>query len=161
MRRAALAAAVACAALLGPATAALAHSSDEYAHNTYVSADDQGVKVEMHLTPGALVAGRVVSMVDADGDGTTSRAEADAYARLLERDVSVRVDGAVRPLTTTAITVAPTDLLRAGAGEIVWTAFAPGAPPDRPSSCPTGTCPSAARSRRRSWCHPSSATTSR
>lgn len=79
-------------ALALQATAA-AHVLDEYVQAAQIALAHEGVRVELRLTPGALVADRVYALIDIDGDGRISPLEEQAYARRVIEDVALEVDG--------------------------------------------------------------------
>jgi hypothetical protein len=79
-------------ALLALPAAGLAHRLDEYLQATLVSIEPGGVRVQINLTPGVAVADQVLGLIDRDHDGLISTNEAAAYAELLKRDLSLRVD---------------------------------------------------------------------
>jgi hypothetical protein len=79
------------------ATAA-AHVLDEYVQAAQIALAPGGVRVELRLTPGAEVAGRVFALIDVDGDGQISSAEEQTYARRVMQDIALEVDGRRAPL---------------------------------------------------------------
>ena len=74
-------------------TAEAAAHAHHYGQSAFVTVGPAGVKVELDLSPGALVAGQVVRLLDTDGDGHISEEELRSYSDVLIRDVSVRIDG--------------------------------------------------------------------
>lgn len=84
------------------ATAA-AHVLDEYVQAAQIALAPGGVRVELRLTPGVEVAGRVFRMIDSDGDGKMSPSEEEAYARRVLRDIALEVDGRRTPLALTKV----------------------------------------------------------
>lgn len=74
-------------------TAEAAAHAHHYGQSAFVTVSPAGVKVELDLSPGALVADQVVRLLDADGDGHISEGELRSYSDVLLRDVSVRIDG--------------------------------------------------------------------
>ncbi len=111
------------------ANPASAHAPDEYGHNTYISITADGLRLEMHLTPGPLVGEQLVSVIDANHDGSFSSDEITQYGQRIARDLVVSVDSTNRPVTLIALTK-PTPLdVRSGSGELVFTAIAPGPKP--------------------------------
>jgi len=97
---------------------ALAHRLDEYLQATLVAVEPDGIRLRIDLTPGVTVAGDVLAVVDADGDGAISAAEGAAYAERLRRDLAVRLDGRDVPLALAASDFAGPADLRAGWGTI-------------------------------------------
>jgi hypothetical protein len=74
------------------ATAA-AHVLDEYVQAAKIMLAPDGVRVELRLTPGVEIAGRVFAMIDVDGNGQISPAEEQAYARRVLQDIALEMDG--------------------------------------------------------------------
>jgi hypothetical protein len=89
-----------CCAFAFQATAA-AHVLDEYVEAAQITLAPDGVRVELRLTPGVEVAGRVFRMIDLDGDEQISPAEEQAYARRVLQDIALEVDGRRAPLALT------------------------------------------------------------
>jgi hypothetical protein len=95
-----------------------AHQLDEYLQASRVSLERDGVTLDIDLTPGARVAGRILTLIDADGDGRVSPVEAEAYARAVLEDVIVELDGRAVSLALTRVEVPTPDELREGMGTI-------------------------------------------
>ena len=55
--------------------------------------EPSNIQLQINLTPGIEVADQVLARIDRDDDGVISQDEAAAYAELLKRDLSVRLDG--------------------------------------------------------------------
>jgi hypothetical protein len=105
-------------ALLAFPSAVFAHRLDEYLQATLVAIEPNGVRLQINLTPGVDVAEQVLAQIDGDRDGAISKKEATAYAELLKRDLTLRVDGRKLKLKLTASQFpAPTEL-RTGLGII-------------------------------------------
>ena len=85
------------------------------------------VRVEIDLSPGVSVARRSCAKLTAIGDGRLSGTEAEAYARVVTREVAVQVDGETRPLAIGQVEIAPIGDLTAGMGVIHIVATAPAA----------------------------------
>jgi hypothetical protein len=99
-------------------TAALAHRLDEYLQATLVDIAPGEVRLRINLTPGIDVAEQVLALIDRDRDGNVSPAEGAAYAGVLKRDLTFRIDQRIVELKLAAFNCpAPADL-RAGAGII-------------------------------------------
>jgi hypothetical protein len=111
---------VAFAALMIAAGAARvsAHRLDEYLQAALVAIDPGRVQVELDLTPGVAVAGRVLSEIDRDRDGSVSADEAQAYTTRVLGGIALDVDGI--PLAARAVDYAfpSTDSIRKGEGTI-------------------------------------------
>ena len=105
-------------ALLALPSAVFAHRDDQYLQATLVAIEPSGVRLQINLTPGVAVAEQVIAEIDRDRDGAISKNEAAAYAKGLERDLTLRVDGRKLDLKLTASEfVAPAEL-RTGSGII-------------------------------------------
>jgi hypothetical protein len=103
-------------ALLALPSAVFAHRLDEYLQATLVSIEPGGVRVQIILTPGVAVAEQVLGLIDRDRDGVISTNEAAAYAELLKRDLTLRVDRRDMELKLTASEFPAPGELRAGWG---------------------------------------------
>ena len=77
--------------LVQPGTAA-AHRLDEYLQATRIAVNIDSVDLEIDLTAGVEVAPKVWALVDADGNGKVSEAEAETYSNTLLAAMSLRVD---------------------------------------------------------------------
>ena len=89
-------------ALLAFPSAVFAHRLDEYLQATLVAIEPSGVRLQINLTPGVAVAEQVLALIDRDHDGVISKNEAAAYAELLKRDLTLRLDGRKLELKLTA-----------------------------------------------------------
>ena len=104
--------------LLAFPSGVFAHRDDQYLQATLVAIEPSGVRLQINLTPGVAVAEQVLAEIDRDRDGAISKNEAAAYAELLERDLTLRMDGRKLELKLTASEfVAPAEL-RTGSGII-------------------------------------------
>jgi hypothetical protein len=81
---------------------ASAHRLDEYLQATRIAVEPERVNVEIDLTPGADVAANVIALIDANHDGEISKAEQEAYARLVLASATLEVDDASRRLMLTS-----------------------------------------------------------
>jgi hypothetical protein len=96
----------------------LAHRLDEYLQATLATIEPGEVRLQINLTPGVAVAEQVLLLIDRDHDGVISTTEAAAYAKLLMRDLILRVDQRKVELKLTSSNFpAPTEL-RTGSGII-------------------------------------------
>ena len=105
-------------ALLFLPSAVFAHRDDQYLQATLVAIEPSGVRLQINLTPGVAVAEQVIAPIDRDRDGTISAQEAAAYAELLKRDLTLRMDGRKLELKLTASEFVPPAELRTGSGII-------------------------------------------
>ena len=99
-------------------SATLAHRLDEYLQATLVTIEPGEVRLQINLTPGVAVAEQVLHLIDRNRDGVISTNEATAYAKLLRRDLTLRLDQRKVELKFTSSNFpAPTEL-RTGWGVI-------------------------------------------
>ena len=105
-------------ALLAFPSAVFAHRDDQYLQATLVVIEPSEVRLQINLTPGIAVAEQVIALIDRDRDGAISTREAAAYAELLKRDLTLRVDGRKLELKLTASEFVPPEELRTGSGII-------------------------------------------
>src|SRR5947208_17070076 len=89
-------------ALLALPSAVFAHRDDQYLQATLVAIEPSGVRLQINLTPGVAVAEQVLAQIDRDRDDAISKNEAAAYAKLLKRDLTLRIDGRKLELKLTA-----------------------------------------------------------
>ena len=105
-------------AVLALPSAAFAHRLDEYLQATLVVVEPAGVRLQINLTPGIAVAEALLAGIDRDHDDAISRDEAAAYARRLQGDLMLRLDGQILDLTLTASDWPAPAELRDGVGVI-------------------------------------------
>jgi hypothetical protein len=105
-------------ALLAFPAAVFAHREDEYLQATLVAIEPSGVRLQINLTPGVAVAEQVIARIDRDRDGAISKNEAAAYAKSLERDLTLRIDRRKSELKLTGSEFVPPEELRTGSGII-------------------------------------------
>jgi hypothetical protein len=105
-------------ALLAFPSAVLAHRDDQYLQATLVAIEPGSVRLQINLTPGVAVAEQVLAEIDRDRDGAISPNEAAAYANLLKRDLTLRIDGRDLELKLTACEFVELAELRSGSGTI-------------------------------------------
>jgi hypothetical protein len=83
-----------------------------------VAIEPSGVRLQINFMPGVAVAEQVIAEIDHDRDGAISTNEAAAYAELLKRDLTLRMDGRNLEVKLTASEFVPPAELRTGAGTI-------------------------------------------
>lgn len=105
-------------ALLAFPCAVFAHRDDQYLQATLVAIERSGVRLQINLTPGIAVAEQVIAQIDRDHDGAISENEAAAYAELLRRDLTLRIDGRKIELELTGSEFTEPEELRTGSGMI-------------------------------------------
>jgi hypothetical protein len=104
--------------LFGAGSDAFAHRLDEYLQATLVAIEPEGIRLQINLTPGVAVAGKVLAIIDSNHDGVVSTNEGAAYCERLARDLSVKLDGSVVKLKLSAFNVPAPEELRSGSGII-------------------------------------------
>jgi hypothetical protein len=107
-----------CVCAFAFAATAAAHVLDEYVQAAQIALAPGGVRVELRLTPGVEVAGRVYALIDADGDGQISPSEEGAYARRVLQDIALEVDGRRATLALTGVQFPSRREMREGNGAI-------------------------------------------
>ena len=105
-------------ALLSLPSAVFAHRDDQYLQATLVAIAPDGVTLQINFTPGIAVAEQVIALIDRDHDDVISANEVAAYAELLKRDFTLRVDGRELELKLTASECVSPAELRTGSGII-------------------------------------------
>jgi len=98
--------------------AANGHVLDEYLQSTLVVIEPGDIRLKINLTPGIEVAEKVLNQIDRNSDGAISSDESAAYAEMLKRDLTVRLDGHDTQLELTASSVPKLEELRTGHGII-------------------------------------------
>ena len=86
------------AIVVAAVSGASAHRRDEYLQAARVGIDPDRVELQLDLTPGISLADRVIAEIDRNHDGVVSEGEGRDYAALVERDITLAVDGRVLPL---------------------------------------------------------------
>lgn len=114
----ALLAGLSLAAACAAGVAVSAHRLDEYLQAARIDVRDDGVAIELALTPGAEIADSIVSLIDRDRDGAASAGEQHVYAAGVAGALQVRVDGATLPLRLTEFSFPTIEQLRRGEGII-------------------------------------------
>lgn len=104
--------------LIALPSTSLAHRLDEYLQATLVTIQPGEVRLQINLTPGVAVAKQVLSLIDRDHDGVISTNEASAYAKLLLRDLLLRLDQRKLELKLVSSNFPPPSELRTGWGII-------------------------------------------
>ena len=97
---------------------AFPHRLDEYLQTATFSLKRDRVEVEMVLTPGVAVFGRVMTLIDRDRDGLLSDAEQQAYATRVLNDLSITIDQDRRELTLTSVSFPLLSEMKQGLGGI-------------------------------------------
>lgn len=97
---------------------AWAHADDALLQQIYVTPRSSGAGIEVQLIPGAIIAPEFLALLDANGDGVASKAEADAHLAAFLAALQVEFERQV--VTPRVVDVAYPDIevLRAGGGTI-------------------------------------------
>jgi hypothetical protein len=95
-----------------------AHRLDEYLQATLVDIQPTNIQVQINLTPGVDVAANILKNIERDDDGIISTNEAAAYAELLKRDLSVKLNRRKLNLKLTDFNFPGLSELRTGFGII-------------------------------------------
>lgn len=95
-----------------------AHRLGELLQAARIGIDPARVEIELDLTPGVAVAGRLVADLDRDRDGQVSDAEGREFAVAVRPAIAPELDG--RPIQTdvVGVDVAPADALLRGEGRL-------------------------------------------
>jgi hypothetical protein len=95
-----------------------AHRLDEFLQAARIDLRDNGVTIDLALTPGVEVADALVATIDRDRSGVATADEQNAYAQHVVNGLTVTLDGARLPLHVHGVTVPSVDELRSGNGTI-------------------------------------------
>ena len=98
--------------------AAFGHVLDEYLQSTLVAIEPGDIRLKINLTPGVEIAEKVLNQIDLNGDVSISSDESAAYAEMLKRDLTVRLDGGDTRLQLSASNIPELAQLRTGHGII-------------------------------------------
>jgi ABC-type nickel/cobalt efflux system permease component RcnA len=101
--------------MLGIASPAFAHPLDEVVQSSYISIEIKRVEIELNISAGTLVAPDLAASIDTNGDHVISEDETQTYARRLQSELSLQVDGQSRPLILQKIDLPSWDLVSVGA----------------------------------------------
>ncbi len=103
--------------LIAPAETS-AHRLDEYLQAMRVSLERGRISIEIDLTPGAIIASGIITLLDRDRDGQISPLEAQAYGEDVLSDLIVEFDGVPVAVVLTRVELPPLDGMRHGLGAI-------------------------------------------
>ena len=95
-----------------------AHVVDEYLQSAKIAIARDGVRVELHLTPGVDVADTVLAIIDVNQDGKISPEEEQSYSQRVLANVSLTVDGYQLPLQLTDAEFPTPAVMKEGMGSI-------------------------------------------
>lgn len=95
-----------------------AHPLDQYLELAQLGIGRNTITIELRLIPGALVAGKIIELIDADRDGRFSDAEQHRYVSSVLSDLILKVDGRNVPLRISSISFPPKAELEGGSGFI-------------------------------------------
>lgn len=94
---------------------AFAHPLDEVVQSSYLSIEGKRVGLELNLSAGTLVAPTLAAYIDSNNDHVISDDETQQYARRLQSELSLQVDGQARTLVLQKIEMPSWDLVSVGA----------------------------------------------
>jgi hypothetical protein len=97
---------------------AAAHRLDEYLQATLIGVTQDGIDVEIRLTPGVAMLSAWMAAIDQDRDGRISPEEERAYVSRVIHEVELRVDGAPAPLSLIESSFPTLEAMREGLGTI-------------------------------------------
>ncbi|MBU6360871.1 MAG: hypothetical protein KGS46_12705 [Chloroflexi bacterium] len=96
-------------------TPVFAHPLDEVVQSSYLSIEGKWIGLELNLSAGTLVAPALAAYIDSNGDQVISDYETQRYARLLQSELSLQIDGQARTLVLQKIEMPSWDLVSVGA----------------------------------------------
>jgi hypothetical protein len=100
------------------APTALAHPADKVVQAAYLTLAPGGLRLELDLTPGELVANQFLGFLDQNTDGQIGDGEISVFAERVIQDLSVRVNGQVAALHLESKTVPDPAGLRTGGQQV-------------------------------------------
>jgi hypothetical protein len=95
-----------------------AHRLDEVVQGAYLTLAPGEVRLELDLTPGIEVSGALLQALDADADGTITKAEAQGYAQRVLAQSTLALDGVTVSWTLGDVNVPPYKNLQVGSDTI-------------------------------------------
>ena len=95
-----------------------AHRLDEFLQAARIDLRENGVSIDLALTPGADIADAIVATIDRDSNGLVSANEQNAYARDVLSGLTATLDGARLPMRLGGVSFPTVDELRGGNGTI-------------------------------------------
>jgi len=104
--------------LLAFPAVALAHPLDMLLQITYITVAPTQLVVELDITPGVLVAPKILTQLDTNGDHQISDAEGQAYGAAVVHDLVLQVDGKPLSLAVTEVDMPPYLNIQSGYGEM-------------------------------------------
>ena len=108
-----------------------AHRRDEYLQAARLDLSPDRIELQLDLTPGMALAGRVIAEMDRDRDGVVSDGEARTYADAVQRETRLEIDGLPLRLHLTDSRPAAISAMNDGVGtfQMRWTAALPALTP--------------------------------
>src|SRR5260370_34822027 len=97
---------------------AAAHRLDEYLQATLIGVMQDGIDVEIQLTPGVAMLPVLMAVIDQDRDGWISSGEERAYVGRVTGEVELRVDGVPAALSLIESNFPTLEAMREGLGTI-------------------------------------------
>jgi hypothetical protein len=121
-------AALAIVLLLGASSDVAAHRLDECLQAATIAVEPDHVALDLSLTPGVDVVGRIIQEIDRNGDGAVTVDEQRAFAATLVASIALSNDGHALELRPADITFPELVTLRRGEGTIRLQSTAPLSP---------------------------------
>src|SRR3954470_18408728 len=84
-----------------------AHPLDEIVHASYLTLTNETLLVDVDVSPGVLVAAKVLPMIDTDNSGDISQAEGQAYADTVVKSLSLKANNTAILLTLNRVEYPP------------------------------------------------------
>lgn len=97
---------------------ASAHPRDEMVQAAYLKLEPTGLELELDLTPGELVAPRMLELIDSNRDGQLESTEVHGYAVQVLEQLQVQSDGQTQTLELVSASTPKTNVFLAGGGTI-------------------------------------------
>ncbi len=95
-----------------------AHRLDEFLQAARIDLRENGVSIDLALTPGVDIADAIVATIDRDSNGVVTTDEQNAYAQDVLSAVTATLDGAQLPLRLGGVSFPTVNDLRSGNGTI-------------------------------------------
>jgi hypothetical protein len=95
-----------------------AHRLDEFLQAARIDLRENGVSIDLALTPGAEIADAIVATIDRNSNGVVTAEEQDAYAQDVLSRLTATLDGARLPLRLRGVSFPTVDDIRDGNGTI-------------------------------------------
>jgi hydrogenase/urease accessory protein HupE len=97
---------------------AKAHRLNEYLHAATISLEKDSVKIHLRLTAGTDIAGKIIQLIDGDGDGIFSKSEQQQYATGVLQSLQLNIDRKKLTLQISSYSFPTAVDMKNGIGEI-------------------------------------------